>query len=66
MTNIAKLKSTTILADGWEDTAAEAEKRIIRGPLLKFNDWKWSIGKEKEFLEIKAGRCLVALATAAG
>jgi hypothetical protein len=52
--------------DGWEETAAEAEKRIIRGSILKFNDWKWSIGKEKEWIEIKASRCLVAHATAVG
>jgi hypothetical protein len=61
---IAKQQSTP--ADGWDDTAAEAEARIIRGPLLKFNDWKWSIGKEKEWVEVKEGRCLVALASAAG
>ena len=64
-----KLKNTNLQpvpTDGWDDTATEAEKRIIRGPILKFNDWKWSIGKEKEWIEVKAGRCLVALATAAG
>ena len=49
--------------DGWDDTAAEAEARLIRGSLLKFADWKWSIGKEA--IEVKEGRRLVAVATAA-
>ena len=39
--------------DGWDDTAAEAEARLIRGSLLKFADWKWSIGKEA--IEVKEG-----------
>src|SRR5262245_50624053 len=63
MKDITKTPNHT---DGWDDAAADAEKRVIRGPILKFNDWKWSIGKEKEFLEIAAGRCLVAVAPAAG
>ena len=46
MNEIAKHKSDTVPADGWDDTAAEAEERLIRGSLLKFTDWKWSIGKE--------------------
>jgi len=66
MNEIAKRETTAGPADGWDDAAAEAEARIIRGPLLKFNDWKWSIGKEKEWIEVTAGRCLIALATAAG
>jgi len=66
MNEIVKRQSTTVPADGWDDAAAEAEARIIRGPLLKFNDWKWSIGKEKEWVEIEMRRRLIALATAAG
>ena len=54
MNAIAKRESTT--ADGWDDTAAEAEARLIRGSLLKFADWKWSIGKEA--IEVKEGRRL--------
>ena len=41
------------------------EARLIRGSLLKFADWKWSIGKEKEAVEVKEGRRLIAVATAA-
>jgi hypothetical protein len=65
MNEIAKRESTTAPADGWDDTAAEAEARVIRGSLLKFADWKWSSGKEKEAIEVKEGRPLVAVATAA-
>ena len=38
MIEMAKRKSTPIVGDGWNDTAAEAESRIIRGSLLKFSD----------------------------
>ena len=65
MNEIAKRQSTTVPADGWDDTAAEAEARLIRGSLLKFADWKWSIGKENEAVEVKDGRRLIADATAA-
>jgi hypothetical protein len=65
MNEIAMRKSTTATADGWDDTAVEAEARLIRGSLLKFADWKWSIGKEKEAVEVKEGRRLIAVATAA-
>ena len=65
MSEIAKRESTPIPTDGWDDTAAEAEARLIRGSLLKFADWKWSIGKEKEAVEVKEGRRLIAVATAA-
>ncbi len=65
MTEIAKRSSTSAPADGWDDTAAEAEARLIRGTLLKFADWKWSSGKEKEAVEVKDGRRLIAVATAA-
>ena len=37
----------------------------VRGSLLKFADWKWSSGKEKESVEVKDGRRLIAVATAA-
>ena len=63
MNEIAMRKPTPISADGWDDTAAEAEARLIRGSLLKYNEGKWFIGKEA--VEIKEGRRLVAVATAA-
>src|SRR4051794_3969997 len=65
MNQLANRQSTTAPADGWDDTAAEADARLIRGSLLKFADWRWSIGKEKEAVEVKEGRQLVAVATAA-
>jgi len=65
MSEIAKRESIPSPADGWDDTAAEAEARVIRGSLLKFADWKWSSGKEKEAIEVKEGRRLIAVATAA-
>jgi hypothetical protein len=65
MTELAKQESTTAPADGWDDTAAEAEERLIRGTLLKFADWKWSSGKQKEAVEVKDGRRFMAVATAA-
>jgi hypothetical protein len=65
MNQLAKRELTPTPADGWDDTAAEAEARIIRGSLLKFADWKWSIGKESEAVEVKEGRRLIAVATAA-
>jgi hypothetical protein len=49
--------------DGWDDAAAEAGERIIRGQLLKFADWRWTIGKEAT--PVENGTRLVALATAA-
>jgi hypothetical protein len=49
--------------DGWNDAAAEAGERPIRGRLLKFADWHWTAGKENE--PIEDGTRLVALATAA-
>jgi hypothetical protein len=65
MNEIAQRKAATVSADGWDDAAAEAEARITRGSLLKFFDWMWSIGNEKESVQVKEGRRLVALATAA-
>jgi hypothetical protein len=49
--------------DGWDDAAAEAGERTIRGQLLKFADWRWTIGKEAT--PVESGTRLVALATAA-
>ena len=37
MNEIVKRNSTAVAADGWDDTAAEAEARLIRGSLLKFS-----------------------------
>jgi len=61
-----KQTSLTVPAnnDGWNDAAAEAAERTIRGTLLKFADWRWSTGKEAADIEI--GTKLVALATQAG
>jgi hypothetical protein len=50
-------------SDGWDDAAAEAGERMIRGQLLKFADWRWTLGKEAT--QVKDGMKLVALATAA-
>ena len=61
---VVKPEPLTIVTDGWDDTAAEAEARLIRGALLKFADWKWSIGKEKEAVEVKEGCQLIAVARA--
>ena len=49
--------------DGWNDAAAEAAARVVRGTLPKFNDWRWFRGKEAEPVE-KDTR-LVAIGTAA-
>jgi hypothetical protein len=49
--------------DGWGDAAAEASERTIRGQLLKFADWRWTVGKEGTV--VKEGTRLVALATVA-
>jgi len=50
--------------DGWNDAAAEANERVIKGVLLKFADWNWTKGKEST--PVAAGTRLVALSTAAG
>ncbi|WP_426613811.1 hypothetical protein [Bradyrhizobium sp. McL0616] len=63
MTGIAKRESAIAPNDGWEDTAAEAEARVIRGSLVKFLEGRWFIGKENE--PVKEGRQLVAVATSA-
>src|SRR5262245_41136985 len=59
MNEIAKREA--IAGDGWNDTAAEAEARLIRGALLKFSARTWCIGKEA--IEVKEGRRLIAVAT---
>ena len=59
MTEIAERESTSVPSDGWNDTAAEAESRVIRGSLLKFVEGRWSVGKENE--AVKDGRQLVAV-----
>jgi hypothetical protein len=38
--------TTTDSGNGWDDMAAEAGERVLRGTLLKFSDWKWTSGKE--------------------
>src|SRR6476619_1882509 len=63
MPELAKRESTPILTDGWDDTAAEAESRVIRGSLLKFSEGRWFIGTENE--AVKEGRELVAVGTPA-
>jgi hypothetical protein len=50
--------------DGWNDAAAEANERVIKGVLLKFADWNWTKGKEGT--PVADGTRLVALSTAAG
>jgi len=55
--------TTTITNDGWDDAAAEANERVLRGSLLRFNDWNWTRGKEAE--PVEKGTKLVALGTAA-
>ena len=49
--------------DGWNDAAAEANERVIKGVLLKFADWNWTKGKEST--PVADGTRLVALSTAA-
>ena len=49
--------------DGWDDAADEASERMIKGQLLKFADWRWTVGKEGT--HVPDGTRLVALATAA-
>jgi hypothetical protein len=52
-----------ITNDGWDDAAAEASERVLRGTLLKFSDWNWTRGKEAAAIE--KGTKLVALGAAA-
>jgi hypothetical protein len=60
MTNDLAITRNT---DGWNDVAAEANERVLRGTLLKFADWNWTRGKETE--PVKRGTQLVAIGTAA-
>jgi hypothetical protein len=55
--------TTTVTNDGWDDAAAEANERVLRGTLLKFADWNWTRGKETE--PVKRGTQLIAIGTAA-
>ena len=49
--------------DGWDAAAGEASERMIRGHLLKFADWRWTLGKEAT--PVDNGTRLIALGTAA-
>lgn len=51
------------MIDGWNDAAAEANERVLRGTLLKFADWNWTRGREAE--PVEKGAQLVATGTAA-
>jgi hypothetical protein len=53
---------TTITHDGWNDAAAEANERVLRGALLRFSDWNWMKGGEA--VPIEKGTRLVATGTA--
>jgi hypothetical protein len=59
MNNLATIQTD----DGWDDAAAENAQRVIKGTLLKFNDWRWTKGKEST--EVEEGTPLVALGAAA-
>jgi hypothetical protein len=48
--------------DGFGDMAREAEGLMIRGLLLKFADWRWTIGKEN--VPLKQGTQLIAIGAA--
>jgi hypothetical protein len=48
--------------DGWDDAAADAHARVLRGTLLKFADWNWTRGKEAG--PVEKGTRLVATGTA--
>jgi hypothetical protein len=49
--------------DGWDDAAAEAAEQMIRGQLLKYADWRWTVGKEAT--PLPDGKQLVAVGTVA-
>lgn len=55
--------STLPADDGWNDAAAEASERVIRGDILKFSDWRWTSGKEATAMP--AGTKLIATGTVA-
>ena len=49
--------------DGWDDTAAEEATGLVRGPLIRFQDWKYYVGKQRTALP--DGYQLIALAVMA-
>jgi hypothetical protein len=57
------LTQYTPAGDGWDDAAAEGETRMVRGSLLKFSDWRWTVGKEATAID--SGKRLLAVATSA-
>jgi hypothetical protein len=65
MNNITKTEAlnSVALSDGFEETATEANERLIKGRLLTFSEGTWTAGQEKE--EIVHNTELIALATAA-
>jgi hypothetical protein len=63
MTAVEIYRDNSLPDDGWDDAAAEANARLLRGTLLKFADWRWTKGKEA--VEVPSGTELTALATAA-
>jgi hypothetical protein len=60
---LVKNLATVQTDDGWADAAAENAERVIKGMLLKFNEWHYTKGKEG--IEVEEGTTLVALGTAA-
>ena len=48
-------------SDGWNDAADEARERVLRGTLMRFNDWNWTKGKEA--VPIEKGTRFVATGT---
>jgi hypothetical protein len=55
---------TNIVDDGWLDVGIEASQRVLRGSLLRFADWNWTVGKEHT--PVEKGTQLVAIGVAAG
>ena len=44
--------------DGWGDAAGDTGERLIKGQLFKFADWLWTIGKEREEVDVNCWRVL--------
>jgi hypothetical protein len=55
--------SPTHRGDGWDDAAAEANERVLKGALLRFADRMWTTGTSGT--PVEDGTQLIALATAA-